>query len=50
MAGDLCVSQLQEQLLSSLVSEVGTEVGEVLDGDFSAAAAAGLAMDLRKSV
>lgn len=48
--GDLCVSQLQEQLLSSLESEAGTEVGDVLEGDFSAGAVAGLAMDLRKSV
>ena len=48
MLGDLCVSQLHEQLLSSLESEVGTEVGEAL-GDFSVGAA-GLAMALRNSV
>ena len=48
MLGDLCVSQLHEQLLSSLDSEVSAEVGETL-GDFSAGAA-GLAMALRNSV
>jgi hypothetical protein len=48
--GDLCVSQLQEQLLWSLESEAGTEVGDVLGVGFSAGAVAGLAMDLRKSM
>lgn len=46
--GDLWLSQLHEQLLSSLESEAGAEVGEGL-GDFSAAGI-GLAMDLRNSV
>ena len=47
MVGDLCVRH--EQLLSSLSSVVGAEVGEAL-GDLSKGAVAGLAMDLRKSV
>jgi hypothetical protein len=47
--GDLCVSRLHEQLLSSLESEAGTDVGEFL-GDLSAVGTAGLAMALRNSV
>lgn len=49
MEGDLCASQLQEQLLCSLEPVLGAEVGEGL-GDFSTDGATGLAMDLRKSV